>query len=781
MKKIRFLIVAWAAGAVAVSCSKTDLRPVPAPGGENDTPVTVSLSSVSPSVSASAIGDPNPAVKAVQPLDEGTEDAEIHDLWAIQYDENGKLVGTPYYTSQIPAGVSGTGGVDYTYSGLSVRLTGSGGKSHTVYLIANTGSASRFSVDNDVPTEADLNAIMERIPEGSELAPDAAGGILMLGVYEGPVSSSAAMSVRMQRLAAKVVLRLKSSLSGFTVTDVQLKNVASGLYYCPEPALGTDFPALDATAGSGSHIDYPAEDLAQAVPDGDYKTFTWYVPENLRKATAAVPAAGDRTPDKTDGKATCIEVTGVLREGENCRKGTLRILLGDLGADGKAFDNFDVRRNTVYTVTADIKGLNEGDYRLTVESFDMSNCGMLSPNGTDSVTFDIRKLTKGWQTTMPALGENADLRAELLWTDNAALATQLEIRLDKVNGLLTLKSAGAAEGNAVVALYNSKTAGSGEVLWSWHAWVTGYKPSEAGVAARSANTAYSVTGGQVHTYGTEFQKANGTSRVIMDRNLGATKTYNGGVPQTGDNTVDQADGLFYQWGRKDPFPRVLGSSVTATGNTSTGTMIPIYGSGGTVLDAPSSNLSATGFRKMNIADVINGSPNTLALAVKTPLLFIYNPDLSRSCDWYAEVRENQNDGLWGDGASKSPYDPCPKGWRVPPFGTWSDFVRDAVNPQTGTFPYYEEGNVVEGGTGVYATNGRLYMGGGAPLAWYPATGFCGRIDGELTGGGREGYCWSTMPNTVNGAQMYYTQYTLNPINNGRRGHGNSVRCVQYVE
>ncbi len=744
MKKIRFLIVAWAAGAVAVSCSKTDLRPVPAPGGENDTPVTVSLSSVSPSVSASAFGDANSAVKAVQPLDEGTEDAAIHDLWAIQYDENGQLVGTPYYTSQIPAGVSGTGGVDYTYSGLSVRLTGSGGKSHTVYLIANTGSASRFTVDNDVSIKANLNALAERIADGSELAPDAAGGILMLGIYEGPVSSSATMSVRMKRLAAKVVLRLKSSLSGFTVTGVQLKNVASGMYYCPEPASGTDFPALDATAGSGCHIDYPAEDLAQAVPDGDYKTFTWYVPENLRKATAAVPAAGDRTPDKTDGKATCIEVTGVLREGENCRKGTLRILLGDLGADGKTFDNFDVRRNTVYTVTADIKGLNEGDYRLTVESFDMSNCGMLSPNGTDSVTFDIRKLTKGWQTTMPALGENADLRAELLWTDNAALATQLEIRLDKVNGLLTLKSAGAAEGNAVVALYDSKTAGSGEVLWSWHAWVTKYRPDDAGVATRAANTAYPVTGGQVHTYGTEFQKANGTSRVIMDRNLGATAALYKLVTTNAENYPTY--GLFYQWGRKDPFPKSLAGEVS-TGNTGSNDKWQlIYNATGVITGYP----------------ILKQSLVMLDETVKNPLTYYYHS----SGEW----NSSPNDDLWGEGGLKSAYDPCPKGWRVAQNGTWDDFDWDS---SFGDNPNWAGENVDIAG-GLYTA--------GTVRAFFPASGYLHPFSGMLYRVGNYGYVWSLSVTGGGACSLFFNATGILNLRAGSyRAYGFPVRCIQYVE
>ena len=740
MKKIRLLIVAWAAGAVAVSCSKTDLRPVPAPGGENDTPVTVSLSSLSRSVSALAFGDANPAVKAVQPLDGGTEDdARIHDLWAIQYDGAGNLVGVPYYTDQIPAATAGATGVSSTY-GMKLMLTSSTDAAGKVYLIANTHTPGLFREDN-IAAEDDLKAMAQHL--AGEYKPEAGTGIPMLGLYTGVVNSTATLgNVEMKRLAAKVVLRLKSSLGGFTVTDVQLKNVASGMYYCPEPASGTDFPALDATAGSGSHIDYPAEDLARAVPDGDYETFTWYVPENLRKATAAVPAAGDRTPDKTDGKATCIEVTGVLREGENCRKGTLRILLGDLGADGKAFDNFDVRRNTVYTVTADIKGLNEGDYRLTVESFDMSNCAMIQPEGTESVTFDIRKLTKGWQTTMPALGEDAELRAELLWTDNAALATQLEIRLDKLNGLLTLKSTGAAEGNAVVALYNSKTAGSGEVLWSWHAWVTGYKPGEAGVATRAANTAYQVAGGQVHTYGTEFQRVNGTSRVIMDRNLGATAALYALSTTNAENYPTY--GLFYQWGRKDPFPKAPEGEVVMGSIASQVT----YNAAG----------EAMGFKEKVLG------PVSMDVAVKNPETFYYNETPPH--DWIS----TPEDGLWGDGGPKSPYDPCPRGWRVPPIGTWNDL---SVGSTFNLNSSWTEMNVEIAG-GLYAA--------GSVRAFYPAAGIRHWSGAALYNVGFSGF---SMSSAVDGDNVYLMAFDCNGVNpksdGHRRARGFAVRCIQYVE
>lgn len=766
-------------GTMAVSCSKSGLEEPRTPGEPNAEQVIVALSSVSAPVPVEAFGDAPHAKSSIE-MTEGTDDGQVHDLWAIQYDASGKLVGSPYYTADIPAGTPGTGGsgTDYSYDGLSVKLTSSGAATHTICFVANTHNGSLFTVDNDVTTLDKLKAAMLSV--GTEYRPTKAGGIVMTGKYTGAVASGTPVTgVKLERMAAKVVLRYKVGIDGFTVTGVQLKNAASGFWFAEAATGNVDFPA----ATDGNHIDYPAEDLTKAAQDGDYKKFVWYVPENLRNAVTAVAAAGDRTLDKTDGKATCVEVSGILREGERCRKAVYRILPGDLGSGGTNFADFNVRRNHIYTVTLDIQGMNVADNRVTVESFDMNNSAMIQPATTagvarDSVTFDIRKcLNNGFTTAsdlQAMLGASSTLTADVLWQDGDIINTA-DVTLDKVNGLLTVRCSKTNAGNAVVALYPDANKAQGTILWSWHIWVTDYRPGEAGVSTRAANTAYSVTGGQVHTYGTEFQKANGTSRVIMDRNLGATKTYYD-APAAGDNTADQAFGLFYQWGRKDPFPRADGATASA------GAMIEIYGPGGTALDAPSSNLSATGFRRANIADVIGGSTNTLALAVKNPLLFIYNPDLKRSCDWYAEVRGNQNDDLWGDETLKSPYDPCPKGWRVPSGGTWKDFKHNITPGDNGTFvfPFYANGNALEGGTTPYATSGRLYTGEGTPLAWFPATGFCNRVDGMLSGCGIIGNSWTTRPYVMNGEQLYFTamERDVSPFNGGRRSHGISVRCIQ---
>lgn len=73
------------------------------------------------------------------------------------------------------------------------------------------------------------------------------------------------------------------------------------------------------------------------------------------------------------------------------------------------------------------------------------------------------------------------------------------------------------EGNAVIAAYSDKDCTDGNVLWSWHIWLTDI-PTE--------------------------QEYKNNAGIMMDRNLGATSA-------TPGNT--EVYGLIYQWGRKDPF------------------------------------------------------------------------------------------------------------------------------------------------------------------------------------------------------------------------------------
>ena len=123
----------------------------------------------------------------------------------------------------------------------------------------------------------------------------------------------------------------------------------------------------------------------------------------------------------------------------------------------------------------------------------------------------------------------------------------------------------------------------------------------------------------------------------MDRNLGATSATPGSVG---------ALGLFYQWGRKDPF---LGSRSISSSTKAAST-----------LSWPS-NVSS------------NSSDGTIAYATAHPTTFITCN--SSNDDWYYTGSSSTDNTRWQ--SSKTIYDPCPPGWRVPDGGDngiWSKAV-----------------------------------------------------------------------------------------------------------
>ena len=163
--------------------------------------------------------------------------------------------------------------------------------------------------------------------------------------------------------------------------------------------------------------------------------------------------------------------------------------------------------------------------------------------------------------------------------------------------------------NAVVAALDA----DGEVIWSWHLWSTG-SDVEATAIATSVG---------------EF----------MDRNLGAYHNSDGSMKQ---EDVYRSYGMYYQWGRKDPFSRPEDYKFSANADE------VIYGT----------NTLTTSFKYVDAED--GDDVGTMEYAVKNPMTYVLGSS-SDSYDWLYGVHKAD---LWG-AEQKSVYDPCPRGWRVP--------------------------------------------------------------------------------------------------------------------
>ena len=102
-------------------------------------------------------------------------------------------------------------------------------------------------------------------------------------------------------------------------------------------------------------------------------------------------------------------------------------------------------------------------------------------------------------------------------------------------------------GNAVIAAFDVNR----NILWSWHLWLTD-EPSNVKFGPRTFNESYKDGDKTVNVSSTKTYYA-------MDRNLGSTYLPTGTSDIKGESDAIKAKvlasyGLYYQWGRKDPFP-----------------------------------------------------------------------------------------------------------------------------------------------------------------------------------------------------------------------------------
>ena len=241
---------------------------------------------------------------------------------------------------------------------------------------------------------------------------------------------------------------------------------------------------------------------------------------------------------------------------------------------------FDVLQRNVEGAEANVVDLTEGGK--------WANCYLLDEADATSYSFEPKHVSgeaiSGQLRTAEVLWETAQNTVENLAYDHTA------------NKIFFTKTAGA-KGNAVIALkdYN------GNLLWSCHLWATSQDVKEISLGG--------VT--------------------FLDRNIGAVANT---APVAAEN---DAVGMFYQWGRKDPFP------APSKMNEANGVLSAVYPANAITLQTKQSGV-------------------TLETAILNPTVYYWGNDNSGAEDWSSV----HNDGYWNT-AAKTDYDPCPYGYVVP--------------------------------------------------------------------------------------------------------------------
>ncbi len=213
--------------------------------------------------------------------------------------------------------------------------------------------------------------------------------------------------------------------------------------------------------------------------------------------------------------------------------------------------------------------------------------------------------------------------------------------------------------------------------------------------------------------------------IMMDRNLGATST---------NNNEMETLGLLYQWGRKDPFLGVASATIQ--------------------------------WPEPVISDKTRG---TIDFATENPTTFIIQND--KNDDWFYSEDNSVDNARWG--SSKTIFDPCPVGYRVPDggsLGIWATAFESTS--------YLEDQNkklvngIEMGQVGKYSITEDKNC-------WYPLPGYIGGESGKMMDEGKYGNYWSCTPKKNNAYALFlYHTGTIAPMVDDSRATAHSVRCVK---
>ena len=303
----------------------------------NRTPVTRSITftpdgTIESDTLAVGVGD-SVRTRATAPLSE-MQESRIASLWVGQYDVT---TGTRLFNQYIP---SMTG----TTVNLKLKQSQNGSRSR-VYFVSNAGDLGAIA------TEAILKKHTLTYTSTAEGLPDD-NLCKMMGSWEGEVSDVGVRNIMVEltRLLATIKFTYSTSTDfTFRPTSVVLKN-----------------------APTVSQVEAPTEQLTTG--DIRYNTYTgtvsqtgatiyWYLPENM-----AGTVGGDNVVNSEKKKtgrgvtnATCIELTGTaVQGGVTYGNVTFRFY------PGSNENNYDIVRNSRYTMNVTLVGIDVSDERITV-------------------------------------------------------------------------------------------------------------------------------------------------------------------------------------------------------------------------------------------------------------------------------------------------------------------------------------------------------------------------------------------------------------------------------
>ena len=450
------------------------------------------------------------------------------------------------------------------------------------------------------------------------------------GRIESPEGSD--IRILLRRLATRLTVAWENlpDNTGYDLRQVMLQSIPVEYKLLPDNKDSYPSP-LD---------QYRTIQVSNVTNKGQY---TCWAPAVVREESANATSDYYRTKanaPKGSAYATFIS----QHKTDNKKKLNYRVYLG-----GNSSKDFSLRDNTnyIYKVTMDHTSLPVDDKRITIidpilasennnNLVPTANCFMVVPGGAfcfNPYTYYVNGVSKdntllrGWCGLSGSTLSSPIKSVKVLWqtledgdlgdpvlgvvTKYAPQTTEDDhtniVELKNGESLTDARiycrvATNTVGGSGMIAAYDGDN-GTGNILWSWHIWVTDYSPSA------TANESVDDENKRVQKY------------------------------------TSKTNGFHYQWGRKDPFPSTYSSksptSIKVNSDKLTPGMLNLYQPDG-------------------VSYFIRKS---VSAQYKIRAAF-QNPTVTASAaadSWCSE----SSDVLWNSSeGNKTEYDPCPAGWRV---------------------------------------------------------------------------------------------------------------------
>lgn len=617
--------------------------------------------------------------RAAMGIDDPVETAEtkIMNLWVLQYDGTGnsaKLVTSAY--------------IDDYQMNQTAKLIASTTE-NTIVFIANTfDNTIPFPINSTISelkarrfTTQSFGTIVVKNPNTASVGDtedfpndgdyyQRLNGKLVTTIEEGNT-----LTATLQHNACRISLNVTNNTAGkanpVTLKTADIEHVPGCMYFFTDYDNYTSGNSIGKPTMTDIGL-YGLKNYANIIKWSDIegtstevKSAKFYLPAN----ESGVVASNTNPKLKSlfsPSRATIIRLRGTYHDSEQNADIPITYSLA-LGED--MVKNYQLVPNGdyVYNITINARGDKTTDGRVSygsangidytdLASWPLSNCYICNPPTTGEATYKIpvARVDQFWgggnyeNEPNNCLGAGNAWTVEVIWSDMLIDDTNFKITKHSGNGKndyfeVSVPST-SVMGNVILGIKNANTPG-GQYLWSWHLWITDYCPDEAKYLTQqnaflAGTDTYHVTGGDVQRY--SIASSGTVQKVYMDRSIGILDP-----KATGSNTRGV---MFYQFGRKDPFP---GGS-------------PEFYQEGT-------NKQNYVIKTRKYDETSDRQPQNVPYSVSYPTTFITGNN-DASMGWTINDKYNPSifncNIIWNDPSAsnnggKSIFDPSPSGWKIP--------------------------------------------------------------------------------------------------------------------